>query len=104
MSTTFSPKVITANDLECGDVVYLSVNGHWVRQHKDAELLLEAEHATNRLRFAEAQQGQVVGVYLADAITGINGPSPVHFREVFRARGPSNLFHGKQSEQQNVSV
>lgn len=104
MSATFSPKVVTANDLTCGDVVYLSVDGRWARQHKDAELLLDAEHAAVRLSFAEAQQALVVGAYLADAVKGDSGPTPVHFREVFRARGPSNLFHGKQSEQQNVSV
>jgi len=26
-------------------------------------------------------------------------PEPVHFREVFRTRGPSNYFHGKQASQ-----
>jgi len=104
MSSPFSPKVVTANDLNCGDVVYLSAGGHWVRRHKDAELLFDAEHATKRLSFAQAQHAQVVGAYLADAVKDTNGPSPVHFREVFRARGPSNHFHGKQSEQKNVSV
>lgn len=104
MSSSFTPKIITANDLICGDVVYLSVEGHWVRRHKDAEFLEDAAQATKRLSFAETQQAQVVGVYLADAIAGANGPSPVHFREAFRARGPSNHFHGKQSEQNDVSV
>ena len=104
MRSSFSPKIVTANDLTCGDVVYLSADDHWVRRHTDAGLLLDAAHATNRLNFAEAQQAQVVGAYLADAVNGANGPSPVHFRDVFRARGPSNLFHGKQSEQENVSV
>ncbi len=104
MSSAFTPKVVTANDLECGDVVYLTAGGQWVRQHRDAELLLDADHAAARLILAEAQHGQIVGAYLADAITGQHGPKPVHFREVFRARGPSNLFHGKQSEQNNVSI
>ena len=104
MSSAFSPKVVTANDLKHGDVVYLSADGHWVRQHSDAELLLDAAHASKRLGFAETLKAQVVGAYLADAIQGTRGPSPVHFREVFRARGPSNHFHGKQSEQVNVSI
>ncbi len=104
MSSAFSPKVVTANDLVLGDVVYLSVDGQWVRQHTEAELFSDADRANERLGFAEAQHGQVVGVYLADAVSGIHGPAPVHFREGFRARGPSNLFHGKQSEQNNVSV
>ena len=27
---------------------------------------------------------------------GPNGPEPIHFREAFRTRGPSNYAHGKQ--------
>ncbi len=104
MCSSFSSKVVTANDLKSGDVVYLSADGHWVGRHKDAELLRDAAYAAKRLNFAEEQQAQVVGAYLADATTGAHGPAPVHFREVFRARGPSNYFHGKQSEQENVSV
>jgi hypothetical protein len=104
MRSSFPPKVVTANDLITGDVVYLSADGQWMRCHVDAELLLDAAHATKRLIYAETQQAQVVGAYLADAISSTNGPAPVHFREAFRARGPSNHFHGKQSEQENVSV
>ena len=104
MCSSFSPKVVTANDLIDGDVVYLSAEDHWARCHEDAELLRDATHAAKRLNFAEAQYTQVVGAYLADAIAGAHGPVPVHFRETFRARGPSNLFHGKQSEYENVSV
>jgi len=37
-----------------------------------------------------------VGAYLADAQLGACGPQPVHFREIFRTRGPSNHAHGKQ--------
>ena len=36
--------------------------------------------------------------YLAETVLGAdNRPQPVHFREVFRTRGPSNYFHGKQA-------
>ncbi|WP_456390415.1 DUF2849 domain-containing protein [Profundibacter sp.] len=104
MRSSFSPKIVTANDLVCGDVIYLSADGQWVRQHKDAEILLDATQATQRLAFAAAQADQVVGAYLADAIADSSGPAPVHFREIFRSRGPSNHFHGKQSEHKNVSV
>jgi len=27
---------------------------------------------------------------------GDHGPEPIHFREAFRTRGPSNYAHGKQ--------
>ena len=40
----------------------------------------------------------MVGAYLADAQPGPDGPEPVHFREAFRTRGPSNYFHGKQAD------
>jgi len=49
-----------------------------------------------KLLDAEARAHEVVGPYLADARAGPNGPEPVHFREAFRARGPSNYRHGKQ--------
>ena len=104
MCSSFAPKVVTANDLIGGDVVYLSADDRWVHHHKDAEFLLDTAHAAKRLSFAEAQQTQVVGVYLAEAILSASGPAPVRFREAFRARGPSNHFHGKQAEQENVSV
>ena len=42
---------------------------------------------------------EIVGAYLADATSGPNGPEPVHFREAFRTRGPSNYAHGKQEGQ-----
>lgn len=104
MSLSFSPKVVTANDLLCGDVVYLSSDDSWVRRHQDAELLWDATQAATRLAQAEQQHARIVGAYLAEAHAQSGGPVPVHFREKFRARGPSNLPHGKQSEQENVSV
>lgn len=104
MSSPFSPKIVTGNDLLCGDVVYLSSDDTWVRQHENAELLWDSAHATTRLAYADQQQAQIVGAYLADATAQPSGPAPVHFREKFRARGPSNLPHGKQSEQNNVSI
>ena len=104
MCSSFAPKVVTANDLKSGDVVYLSADDRWVSRHKHAELLRNAAYATERLSFAEAQHAHVVGAYLVDMNAGPCGPAPVHFREYFRARGPSNYFHGKQSEYENVSV
>ena len=55
-----------------------------------------------RLLKGEAQRQMVVGVYLADAKPGPNGPEPIHFREAFRTRGPSNYAHGKQVDLTNV--
>jgi hypothetical protein len=96
MARKFTPKVLTANDLRLGDVVYMTTAGTWTRCHTEAELLEEEADAELRLLKAQGQAHIVVGPYLADAKAGPNGPEPVHFREAFRTRGPSNYFHGKQ--------
>lgn len=96
MSRRFTPKVVTANALLEGDVVYLTADDRWSRDHREAELIEDEAHAQLRLLRAEAQRQAVVGAYLADARPGPDGPEPVHFREAFRTRGPSNYPHGKQ--------
>jgi hypothetical protein len=98
MSRQFTPKIITANDLRGGDVIYLTADDRWSRDLADAEFIDDEAHADIRLLFASRQAAQVVGVYLADARKGPRGPEPVHFREAFRARGPSNYHHGKQAD------
>lgn len=101
MSRRFTPKVVTANDLIEGDVVYLTADGRWTRLHHEAELIEDEAHANERLAFGAAQKLIVVGAYLADAKAGPNGPEPTHFREEFRTRGPSNYKHGKQADLAN---
>ena len=96
MTRAFTPKIVTANALLQGDVVYLTDAGTWSRDHNDAELLVDDDTAALRLAAAECRIDEVVGVYLADAIDSESGPQPVHFRDAFRARGPSNYAHGKQ--------
>lgn len=98
MPRPFSPKIVTANALLEGDVVYLTADDRWSRRHAEAELIEDEAHAAIRLLDAERQADVVVGAYLADARNGPDGPEPVHFREAFRARGPSNYAHGKQAE------
>lgn len=97
MSRKFTPKVVTANDLREGDVVYLTEDDRWSRHHNEAELIEDEAHADIRLIEANRQGNLIVGAYLADAKAGPNGPEPVHFREVFRSKGPSNYRHGKQA-------
>ena len=96
MSRRFTPKVITGNALLQGDVVYLTADDRWTRCHHEAELIDDEAIADLRLIEAAGRSAEVVGVYLADAKAGPNGPEPIHFREAFRARGPSNYAHGKQ--------
>ena len=96
MKGRFTPKVVTANDLRLGDVVYLTADDRWTPHHHEAELIEDEAHAQMRLLYAAALKLLVVGPYLADARLGRNGPEPTHFREEFRTRGPSNYNHGKQ--------
>lgn len=96
MARNFTPKVITANALLAGDVVYLTDQDGWSGDLHQAEILTDEAHAQLRLIEASARQSEVVGVYLADMTPGPQGPEPVHFREAFRRTGPSNYAHGKQ--------
>ncbi|MWB78600.1 DUF2849 domain-containing protein [Pseudooceanicola sp. 216_PA32_1] len=98
MPRAFTPKVVTANDLLEGDVVYLTADDRWTRHLAEAELLSDEAHAALRLIEAEKQGNIVVGAYLADMKPGAHGPEPTHFREDFRRTGPSNYFHGKQEQ------
>jgi hypothetical protein len=98
MPRAFTPKVVTANALVEGDVVYLTADDRWTRHLAEAELLTDEADADLRLLQAQARADEVVGAYLADMRAGANGPEPAHFREAFRATGPSNRFHGKQAE------
>jgi hypothetical protein len=97
MARPFTPKIVTANALLEGDVIYLSENGTWERALSAAALFDTQEVAEERLTFA-AKDGFAVGAYLVDAVAGENGPEPTHFREEFRRTGPSNHNHGKQAE------
>ena len=98
MPRPFTPKVVTANALLEGDVIYLTDNDTWTRDHAKAELIEDEAHSQIRLLFGDAHS-DAVGAYLADAQDGPNGPEPAHFRESFRARGPSNYAHGKQERE-----
>jgi hypothetical protein len=92
----FTSKVMTANDLINGDAVWLTATDDWTRDMSLAELFDDEAVAQDRLLFAMSQADVVVGAYLVDAKATNKGPAPVHFRETFRTRGPSNYPHGKQ--------
>jgi hypothetical protein len=53
MSKPFPPKVVTANALLKGDVVYLTANDDWSPNLSDAEVIEDEAHAcTSARRFA----------------------------------------------------
>ncbi|MCB1455103.1 MAG: DUF2849 domain-containing protein [Nitratireductor sp.] len=99
MSRTYRPRIITANHLMDGDAIYLTDAGTWSRLHEEAGILESEEAARAALDKALNQEAIAVGPYLAEvSLDGAGRPQPVHFREAFRTRGPSNYFHGKQEE------
>jgi len=100
MARAFTPKVVTANDLLEGDVIYQTEDDRWSRDLAEAELITDEAHAQVRLLDAARQANKIVGAYLADAAAGESGPEPTHFREDFRRTGPSNYAHGKQETSQ----
>ncbi|SEK27654.1 Protein of unknown function [Roseovarius nanhaiticus] len=97
MPREFTSKVVTANALLEGDVVYLTEADTWTRHLSEAEILTDEADADIRLLGAQGRASEVVGAYLADVAPGAAGPQPTHFREEFRRTGPSNYFHGKQA-------
>jgi hypothetical protein len=91
-------KVLSANDLIEGDVVYLDPHHQWTRRLTEALLFTDQNMADAALKQAANQKNTVLGVYLVDVIAEDDAPPrPDHFREAFRAKGPSNRFHGKQA-------
>lgn len=102
MSQPAKPQIVTANALLEGDVVYLTSDDRWSRDLAEAEIIEDEAHAQIRLLDAIGQPDIVVGAYLTEAAKGANGAEPVHFREAFRATGPSNYNHGKQAETRDV--
>ncbi|MFK7745622.1 MAG: DUF2849 domain-containing protein [Roseobacter sp.] len=101
MPKSFTPKVVTANHLLKGDVVYQTATG-WTRSLDQAEVLTDEADADLRLIDASQQSAEIVGAYLADVAVSDGTPQPQHFREEFRATGPSNYAHGKQEALSNV--
>jgi hypothetical protein len=99
MPRPYTPKVLTANALLEGDVVWRARDGQWTRKLEEAELIEDEATAELHMLDADARGHEVVGAYLAEARPGPKGPEPTHFREVFRTRGPSNYAHGKQEGQ-----
>ena len=102
MAKEFIPQIVTANDLLEGDVIYLTKDHNWSREHSDALVAKTHEEAVELLALGAKQADIIVGAYLANIKFDEDGkPAPIHFREAFRTRGPSNYFHGKQAQEAN---
>jgi hypothetical protein len=84
-------KIVTANRLTDGLVVYLDGAGGWSEWVGDARVATRTEEEAALLEFAErpTQAVLVVGPYLMDVAADGGVPRPVSNREVIRAKGPT---------------
>ena len=94
MARAFKPKVLTANHLRSGAVVWRTADDRWSADPREAELLTDEADAELLLLKAQGQAQEVIGPYLAEARPGLHGPELVHIRERLRATGPSVSFAG----------
>jgi hypothetical protein len=100
MAALRHPQILLASDLADGEVLFLGANG-WERDHRRARVARDAEEAGALAAFGKAEiaANRVVDVYLADVAVGADGvPTPLHYREKMRIKGPSvRLDLGKQA-------
>jgi hypothetical protein len=92
-------KILTANRLRTGDVVYWRA-GSWIESVADADILADDASAEAALVSAQVSvtANQVVTPYLFDVRQTNDGLSPVKEREIIRSLGPSvRPDTGKQS-------
>lgn len=94
MPRQFKPSILTANHLLSGEVVYFDAKQNWVTKFAEAKVFASEDDAEAAL--AQVGEDEVVGAYLVSVDVDGNQHSPDHFREEFRAKGPSNYHHGKQ--------
>ncbi len=84
-------KVLTANRLRDGVVVYWQEQGGWVSNIAAATVAAEEAHWADLEAFGEqaVASGEVVGPYLIEVLNGTEALRPLSVREAIRARGPS---------------
>ena len=101
MPALLHPQILLASDLEQGEVVFLG-DGRWERDHRRARIARDSEAAAALEAFGKAEiaGNHVVDVYLADVEIGADGaPTPRHYREKMRIKGPSvRMDLGKQAD------
>lgn len=90
-------KLITANHLADGLVVFLTADGGWSYRLADARVIADAE-LDEALRYAKAQHEALIVVdpYEIEATVDADGlPVPVRLRERIRAAGGPTVTYGE---------
>lgn len=95
-----NPQILIASDLRDGEVVFLGAGG-WQRDKRAARVVHDSQGAAEIETFGKAEitKNHVVDAYLTDVVVDSDGvPTPLHYREKMRAKGPSiRLDLGKQA-------
>ncbi len=94
-------KILTANYLLSGKVIYLNSEKKWTENSANADIFDSQEDADDALTFAETQINKLQSAYLIDVLLTSDGTlKPKSNQELIRATGPTNYFHGKQAEKE----
>ena len=95
-------QVLTANRLADGDVVYLADGDVWSETIRAARVARDTDEAALLEAAGERSVANqtIVAPYLIDVAEDGAGPTPVRYREMIRARGPSvRADLGKQASE-----
>lgn len=92
-------KVLTANRLKDGAVVYFGKNGNWLEQLSEAQILAEPsqlEEAKKRAQEDEKSQ-LIVAAYDFEVEPGQKGPVALSMREKIRAAHEPTILYDQGS-------
>ena len=81
------PRIVTANELRSGAVVYLGPDAQWVEALHDASVATDAD-GLKRLEtqaLAAVEKTEVTAVYAMDVRVAEGRPEPISVREKIRA-------------------
>ena len=91
------PKIVSANRLSDGLVVYLGAGGSWLTSLDEARFFADDTEASAGLSAAreDVRRNLVVDPFLVEVESGAAGLHPITLRNAIRARGPSVDFAPK---------
>ena len=97
-------KIVTANRLREGDVVYLCAEGAWSEWISDSAVAKTPDEETQLIQIAERAVAEqlVIGPYPMDVAHDDGQIRPLGQREIIRAKGPTiHPDFGKQAIQRH---
>ena len=88
------PKIVTANTLSTGTVVFLGAVGRWVASVEDARLFADADAAEEGLEIGrrDVERAIVVDPFVTDKNPATEGKLGMTLRDSIRAFGPTVRF------------